>query len=75
MTPVYLTVSNMNDHQVLQSDLESLRHWERTWDIGARYSILHAQKVRIYGCSKVPGHDHQQEPELEQPYKQYYQQC
>ena len=30
---VYLTVTNMQDSQVLQSDLESLQHWERTWDI------------------------------------------
>ena len=33
-TAVYLTVTNMQDSQVLQSDLESLQHWERTWDIG-----------------------------------------
>ena len=32
-TAVYLTVTNMQDSQVLQSDLESLQHWERTWDI------------------------------------------
>ena len=31
-TAVYLTVTNMQDSQVLQSDLESLQHWERTWD-------------------------------------------
>ena len=30
---VYLTVTNMQDSQVLQSDLESLQHWERTWDM------------------------------------------
>ena len=33
-TAVYLTVTNMQDSQVLQSDLESLQHWERTWDMG-----------------------------------------
>ena len=27
-TAVYLTVTNMQDSQVLQSDLESLQHWE-----------------------------------------------
>ena len=29
-TTVYLTVTNMQDSQVLQSDLGSLQHWERT---------------------------------------------
>ena len=32
-TAVYLTVTNMQDSQVLQSNLESLQHWERTWDM------------------------------------------
>ena len=32
-TAVYLTVTNMQDSQVLQSDLESLQHWERTRDM------------------------------------------
>ena len=32
-TAVYLTVTNMQDSQVLQSDLESLQHRERTWDM------------------------------------------
>ena len=32
-TAVYLTVTNMHDSQVLQSDLESLQHWERTCDM------------------------------------------
>ena len=34
-TAVYLTVTNMQDSQVLQFDLESLQHsiWERTWDM------------------------------------------
>ena len=32
-TAVYLTVTNMQDNQVLQSDLESLQHWERFWDV------------------------------------------
>ena len=32
-TAVYLTGSNLQDSQVLQSDLESLQRWERTWDM------------------------------------------
>ena len=32
-TAVYLTVSNLQDSQVLQSDLVSLQRWERTWDM------------------------------------------
>ena len=32
-TAVYLTVTNMQESKVLQSDLESLQHWERTWDM------------------------------------------
>ena len=32
-TAVYFTVSNLQDSQVLQSDLESLQRWERTWDM------------------------------------------
>ena len=32
-TAVYLTVSNLQDSQVLLSDLEFLQRWERTWDM------------------------------------------
>ena len=32
-TAMYLTVSNLQDSQVLQTDLESLQHWEQTWDM------------------------------------------
>ena len=32
-TAVYMTATNMQDSQVLQSDLESLEDWERTWDM------------------------------------------
>ena len=32
-TAGYLTVNNMQDGQVLQSDFESLQHWERTLDM------------------------------------------
>ena len=51
-TAVYLTLTNMQDSQVLQSDLESLQHWERTWDMEfnpgkCRLSILPAQKAQL----------------------------
>ena len=32
-TVVYLTVSSAQDNQVLQSDLDTLQQWERTWDM------------------------------------------
>ena len=32
-TAIYLTVTNMQDSQVLLSDFESLQRWERTWDM------------------------------------------
>ena len=32
-TAVYLTLSNAHDSQILQSDLDNLQHWERTWDM------------------------------------------
>ena len=32
-TAVYLTVSSAYDSQILQSDLDTLQHWERTWDM------------------------------------------
>ena len=32
-TAVYMTVTNMQDSHVLQSDLESLQHCERIWDV------------------------------------------
>ena len=51
-TAVYLTVSNMKDNQVLQSDLSlfsigrELVIWSLTW-ANVRYSILPAQKVQL----------------------------
>ena len=32
-TAVYLTVSSVHDSQILQSDLDTFQHWERTWDM------------------------------------------
>ena len=32
-TAVYLTVSGPNDSNILQSDLNYLQEWERTWDM------------------------------------------
>ena len=42
-TAVYLTVSSLQDSQVLQSGLDSFQCWERTWDMEfnpSRFSIL-----------------------------------
>ena len=32
-TAVYLTVTSLEDASILQSDLDTLEEWERTWDI------------------------------------------
>ena len=50
-TALYLTVTNMQDSQVLQSDLESLQHWERTWDM--EFNPGKCQVIHIT-CSKSP---------------------
>ena len=44
-TAVYLTVTNMQDSQVLQSDLDSLQHWERTWDM--EFNLGKCQVIHI----------------------------
>ena len=44
-TGVYLTVTNMQDSQLLQSDLESLQHWERTWDM--KFNLGKCQVIHI----------------------------
>ena len=49
-TAVYLTVTNMQDKQVLQSDLESLQHWERTWDMEfnpSKCQVIHITRSKV----------------------------
>ena len=41
VTAVYLTVSSLQDSQVLQSDLDSLQCWEQTWDKGPSKCQVH----------------------------------
>ena len=39
----------MQDSQVLQSDLESLQHWERTWDMEfnlGKYQVIHITRSK-----------------------------
>ena len=48
-TAVYLTVSGLQDSQVLQSDLDSLQCWERIWDIEfnpSKCQVLHITRSR-----------------------------
>ena len=48
-TAVYLTVSSLQDSQVLQSDLDSLQCWERTWDMEfspSKCQVLHVTRSR-----------------------------
>ena len=82
-----LTATNMQDSQVLQSDLESLQHWERTRDMDFnpdKCQIIHITRSKSPVKSRyfmhnqeleVSGCDHQQGPELEHTHKQYYQFC
>ena len=48
-TAVYLIFTNMQDSQILQSDFESLQHWERTWDM--EFNPGKCQVIHIT-CSK-----------------------
>ena len=48
-TAIYLTVTSMQDKQVIQSDLGSLQHWERTWDM--EFNPDKCQVIKIT-CSK-----------------------
>ena len=44
-----MTVTNMQDSQVLQSDLESLQHWERTWDMefnSGKCQVIHITRSK-----------------------------
>ena len=43
-TAVYLTVTNTNDSNILQSDLDILQEWERTWEILEK--VLHISRAR-----------------------------
>ena len=48
-TAVYLSVSGLQDGQVLQSDLDSLQCWEQTWDIEfnpSKCQVLHITRSR-----------------------------
>ena len=48
-TAVYLTVSSLQDSQVLQSDLDSLQCWERTWHMEfnpTKCQVLHITRSR-----------------------------
>ena len=41
---MYPAISNLQDSQVLQSDLDSLQRWERTWDMEfnpSKFQVLH----------------------------------
>ena len=48
-TAVYLTVINPNDSNILQSDLDKLQEWERTWDMEfnpSKCQVLHISRAR-----------------------------
>ena len=52
-TAVCLTVSSLQDSQVLQSDLDSLQCWERTWDMEfnpSKCQVLHITRSRKPIC-------------------------
>ena len=63
-TAVYLTVTNMQDSQVLQSDLESLQHWERTWDMEfnpGKCQVIHITRSKSLVKSRYFLHNQEQE--------------
>ena len=63
-TAVYLTVSSLQDSQVLQSDLDSLQCWERTWDMEFNPSIcqvLHITRSRKPVLSRYVMHNQELE--------------
>ena len=48
-TAVYLTVTNTNDSNILQSDLDILQEWERTWNMEfnpSKCQVLHISRAR-----------------------------
>ncbi|MCG7865188.1 MAG: hypothetical protein JAY74_02330 [Candidatus Thiodiazotropha taylori] len=63
-TAVYLTVSSLQDSQVLQSDLDSLQRWERTWDMEfnpSKCQVLHITRSRKPIMSRYFMHDQELE--------------
>ena len=82
---VFLTVSNMQASQVLQSDLKALQRWERSWDMEFDPDLhmtrsktlvksiyyMHKQKLESVDAAKN-GRDHQQRPELENTHIHYF---
>ena len=63
-TAVYLTVTNMQDNQVLQSDLESLQHWERTWDMEftpGKFQVIHITHSKSHVKSRYFMHNQELE--------------
>ena len=48
-TAVYLTVTSLEDANVLQSDLDTLEEWERTWGMEfnpGKCQVLHITRSR-----------------------------
>ena len=48
-TAVYLTVTSLEDANILQSDLDTLEEWERTWDMEfnpGKCQVLHITRSR-----------------------------
>ena len=82
---VFLTVSNMQASQVLQSDLKALQRGERSSDMEfdpvlhitrsktlvKSIYYMHKQKLESVDAAKH-GRDHQQKPELENPHIHYF---
>ena len=65
-TAVYLTVSNANDSSILQSDLNSLPYWERTWGMEfnpRKCQVLHISRSRSPIKSKYYMHCQELESE------------
>ena len=55
-TAVYLTVSSANDSSILQSDLDALQCWERTWEFNpSKCPVLHISRSRSpIKCLNIP---------------------
>ena len=64
-TAIYLTVSSANDSSITQSDLDTLRCWERTWDMEfnpSKCQVLHISRSRSPIKSKYYIHGQELEP-------------